>query len=80
MDPIAIARGRSNVPSDYKDIIDAEDPTLIRRRTSFPHVWLQDENINNGFNSRAFPTGILNIYIYVFSSVVIGNVLQSKDT
>lgn len=47
-------RARANVPSEYNDIVENEDPTLIKRRTYFPHVWLQDEVISNGLDIRHF--------------------------
>ena len=33
------------------DNFDKQDPSFLKRRTNFPHVWLQDKVLTNGFTA-----------------------------
>ncbi|XP_062523087.1 complement C3-like [Corticium candelabrum] len=41
-------RAKANVPSEFNDIFESSEGRPNKRRTSFPHVWLQNNVITNG--------------------------------
>ena len=49
MDLLGSDNRARNSPSQFNGITEAEDDSLIQRRTYFPHSWLWDMEIKTGF-------------------------------